>query len=492
MVEVEAAVGGGLPRTVLVGLADTALYEARDRCKAAVASRQLEWPQQLLTINLSPASLPKSGSHYDLAIAAAVLAASETVPATLLDTTVLFGELGLDGRVRPVPGVLPAVLAARDRGFTRAVVCADQAAEAALIDGITVWGVRDLGEMVEVLHGRPIAPAPDVAPCRTPAGVQPRLDLADIAGQPEAKWALEVAAAGRHHLYLHGAPGLGKTMLAQRLPTILPDLTPPEALEVSAIHSLAGRPLDGLMARPPYSDPHHNVSLAGLIGGGQRIARPGAISLAHRGVLFLDEAPEFGPRLLDALRTPLECGMVTIGRAERHVSFPARFQLVLAANPCPCGRAGTPGLVCECPPMAVRRYRDRLSGPILDRIDVQVAMRPVRAAYLRTAGRQPEETSQEVAARVAEARQRQEFRLRGSGFTTNGEVSGPHLRTRLPLPDGVELLDAALVKGQLSARGVDKSLRIAWTLADLAGRDRVDVDDVRAALVLRRGEAWAA
>ncbi len=400
----------------------------------------------------------------------------------------MFGELGLDGRTRVARGVLPAVLAARESGFTRVIVAARQAREAHLVEGLTIWGVRDLADLVEVLNGHPVALDPDSEPARAPATTPPG-DLADVAGQPTAKWALEVAAAGGHHLYLHGSPGVGKTMLAERLPGILPDLTPDQALEVSAIHSLAGIDLSGgLVSRPPYSDPHHNVSMAGLVGGGPRMAKPGAISLAHRGVLFLDEAPEFGPRLLEALRTPLERGAVTIGRADRHTTFPARFQLVLAANPCPCGRAGTPGLVCECPPMAVRRYRDRLSGPILDRIDLQVSMAPVRKAYLRNAA--TGDTSEQVAARVRQARERQRARLRDTPWSTNAEVPGAHLRVTLPLPEGIDLLDAALVRGQISSRGVDKCLRIAWTLADLAGRGRPTRDDVRTALMLRRGD-WA-
>ncbi|HSN44245.1 MAG TPA: YifB family Mg chelatase-like AAA ATPase [Propionibacteriaceae bacterium] len=490
MVEVEAAIGGGLPRTVLVGLPDTALYEARDRCKAAVASAGLAWPSQLVTINLTPATLPKSGSHYDLAIVSAVMAASGAVPEDAARMTVLMGELGLDGRVRPVRGILPGLLAAVDAGFSRAIVPMTQVGEAGLVDGLTIWGISSVTELIDVLSGRPVLPteAPAQAPT-PPLGRQP--DLVDVVGQDAARWALEVAAAGRHHLFLHGAPGVGKTMLAERLPSILPDLTRVDSLEVSALHSLAGANLSGgLMTRPPYSDPHHNASLASLVGGGARVARPGAISLAHRGVLFMDEAPEFGPKLLEALRTPLESGWVSIGRSEVMTRYPARFQLVLAANPCPCGRAGTKGAACSCAPMAIRRYAERLSGPILDRIDIQVHMQPVRAAYV-AAKLKPAEGSTQVAERVQSARSLQAARYAGSPWSTNAEVPGSVLRHDLPLPDGCELLDEALIRGQLSSRGADKVLRVAWSISDLDGADRPTKDHLRVAMAMRRGNEVA-
>lgn len=489
-VEVEAAIGGGLPRTVLVGLPDTALYEARDRCKAAAASSGLEWPNSLVTINLSPASLPKAGSHYDIAILAAVLVAAGVTRGKHLDRTVLVGEVGLDGRVRGVRGVLPAILAAVLAGFQRAIVPASMAHEARLVDGVEIIGVRSVRDLVRVLDGEPV-PVPE-PPQETPdESDSTPPDLLDVAGQVEARWALEVAAAGRHHLWLTGPPGVGKTMLAERLPGLLPELSASESLEVSAVHSLAGRRLDGLVARPPYAAPHHSTSMASLVGGGPRMVTPGLISVAHRGVLFLDEAAEFPQRVLDALRTPLELGTVTIGRSQVQARFPADFQLVIASNPCPCGLASTPGAACTCTPMAVRRYSERLSGPIRDRVDISQVLRPIRKTFLAEAVHSAESTAT-VAARVHAARDRQAHRLAGTGWTTNAAVRGSYLRNHLPLPDGLEHLDAAVRRGRLSARGVDRVLRLAWTVADLAGRDRPSSDDLMTALSMRRGETATA
>ena len=491
IVEIEVHLGAGVPRTVLVGLPDTALYESRDRCRAAIGSCGLTWPSKLVTINLSPASLPKAGSHYDLGIVAATLAADEIFPTQELRDTVFMGELGLDGRIHPVRGLLPALLTASQERYRRAIVPKAQAGEASLVDDLEIFGIASLAQLIAFFKDEPI---PDDPPGdgpdhdRRPVVDRRQLDLSEVAGQLEAKWALEVAAAGRHHLLFTGPPGVGKTMLAERLPGLLPDLSLAEALEVSAIHSLAGFTLeDGLITRPPYSAPHHSASVPSMVGGGSRVARPGAISRAHRGVLFLDEAPEFGSRVLESLRTPLESGQVTIGRSESEARYPARFQLVLAANPCPCGNAGTVGALCECTPMAVRRYGEKLSGPIRDRIDLVQPMLPMRKSYLADALARAEPTAV-VAARVAEAQARQRHRLAGTGWQSNSEVSGSYLRRRLPLPDSVEMLDRAVASGSVSPRGVDKTLRIAWTIADLSGLPRPGRDELSIALAMRRGE----
>lgn len=486
-VEIEAATTQNLPRTVFVGLPDTALNEAKERVKHGVKSTGKKWPDGVVTINLSPGNVPKHGTHFDLAIAVAAMAVEKAneVPVDLLHTFVMFGELGLDGRVRPVRGLVPLLLAASKHGFERAVVPACQLAEAELVPGLTAWGIEHLVEIGQVLRGDPPMHAAQRRPSEPVNKLEP--DLSDVQGNEDGKYALEVAAAGRHHLFLHGQPGVGKTMLASRLTSILPDLEEEEAIEVSALHSLAGETLEtGLLTRPPYQSPHHTASRQSIVGGGGREIRPGAVSLAHRGVLFLDEGPEFGQKTLESLRVPLEAGVVHIGRAMSQVVFPARFQLVLAANPCPCGWFGVVGKECSCPPFRVRQYQDRLSGPILDRVDIMHHM-PAVTRFVTTDDT-PRESSASVLERVLEARERQKHRLRGTPWNTNSEVAGSYLRQELPLPEDLTGINRALARGTLSPRGVDKVIRISWSIADLAGKDRPGAIEIGAAMQLRLGE----
>lgn len=506
LVEVEADVAGGLPAFTLVGLPDAALVEARDRVRAAAANAGCPLPTRRITVNLSPAAVPKAGTAFDLAVAAALLAASGQVPADPVAGRVHLGELRLDGRVRPVRGVLPAVMAAVRSGRSRFVVPQGNVAEARLVPGAEVTGVRHLADVVALYRGEPPPVLDDLDTGSRAAGMdgQPPtaaasaadldvLDLADVVGQVEARQALEVAAAGGHHLLLVGPPGAGKTMLAARLPGLLPALTEAEALEVTAVHSVAGT-LDaaaGLLTRPPFEDPHHTATVAALVGGGSGLPRPGAASRAHRGVLFLDEAPEFSVRALESLRQPLEHGHLVIHRAMGVARFPARFQLVLAANPCPCGMAGGKGDRCTCSPLARRRYLGRLSGPLLDRVDLQVEVCAVSRAEMAAAC--PPESTAVVAARIGQARAAAVERLVGVAWTCNGEVPGAWLRGRWRLaPATTRDLDVALDRGRLSIRGYDRVLRVAWTLADLAGRSVPARDDVGQALALRCRGAVAA
>lgn len=489
MVQVQAHLSATVPGFTVVGLPDTALNESRDRVRAAVTSTGLTWPVRKITVNLSPAGLRKRGSGYDLAIAVAVLAGAGEIPAEGLDSVVHLGELGLDGRIQPVRGVLPAVAAAVDAGYERVVVAASDADEARLVPGARVIGAASLAEVV-ALHGGDAALVRSVEPVRRPRSSGYTFtpgDMADVVGQADARRALEVAAAGGHHLFFVGPPGSGKTMLASRLPGILPDLTDREAVEVTAVHSVAGTfdPADGLIRRPPFEDPHHTATPAAVVGGGSGVPRPGAATRAHRGILFLDEVAEFRPSVLDTLRQPLEQGELTIHRTAGVARYPARFQMVLAANPCPCGMSIGKGLECTCTPTVRRKYLGRLSGPLLDRVDLQVEVLPVANVDRQHGSGEP---TASVAQRVVAARQAARERLRGTGWTTNAEVPGAWLRETLrPREDIGDLLDQALSTGLLSLRGADRVLRVAWTIADLAGREAPTVDDVGDALGLRRG-----
>lgn len=492
LVEVEADLSAGLPGLTFTGLADISVVEARDRIRAAVLNSQASWPNRRITVALLPADVRKVGSRFDLAMAVAVLAAAEQLPQQAIAEIAWIAELGLDGQLRPVRGVLPGVLAAKRAGVARVVVADANAAEAALVSGVEVRGARWLADVLAWLQGSAQPPGLAVADAVAPLDRGP--DLADVAGQQIGKRALEIAAAGGHHLYLLGPPGAGKTMLVERLPGLLPPLDDAAALEVSAVHSVAGA-LPGrgqLIRRAPFQAPHHTASLAALVGGGSILAAPGAVSLAHRGVLFLDEAPEFSPAVLDGLRQPLESGRVILRRSGGAVEYPARCLLALAANPCPCGSQNRD---CSCRPTARRRYRQRISGPLLDRIDIRLSVDPVSRAELfgEPVG---QETSEQAAVRVAAARAAALDRWRAHGWPTNGEVPGAVLRRRpWRLPRGVlrpveELLD----RGELSARGFDRVLRIAWTVADLGGHAVPDAGDVTEAAFFRTGRsaAWAA
>jgi magnesium chelatase family protein len=427
LIAVEADLAAGLPGTTVIGMGDAAVTQARDRVRAAVVNSGQKWPDRRITLALSPAALPKRGAGYDIALAVAVLAAAGVVPPRAVGDKVFIGELGLDGHVRPVRGVLPALLAARAAGRERAIVPVENLAEAALATGMSVWGVRSLGDLIGSLKGEIQQLVAGVAPIRVREVTGP--DLADVLGQPEARLALEIAAAGGHHLAMIGPPGAGKTMLASRLPGILPPLDDEQALEVTAVHSVAGTLDDDvpLVTRPPFVNPHHSASLAAIVGGGSGQIRPGSVSLAHRGILHLDEAAEFKPTVLDALRQPMESGWVLLARASGAVRYPARFQLIIAANPCPC--AAAKDVDCSCPAGVRRRYLGRISGPLMDRVDIRVDLAALDPAALTD----PDgvgESSAVVAERVLIARERSARRWRGTLWRCAAEAIN-----REPVPD---------------------------------------------------------
>ncbi len=471
-VDVQVQLTGGQPNFTIVGLPDKTVAESRERIRSALLASGLSLPSKRIVVNLAPADLPKEGSHYDLPIALGILAAIGALPGEQLAGFVALGELALDGTIAEVAGVLPAAMAANemDRGLICPVGCGSEAAWAS--PDLDIVAGRSLIQLANHFKGTQIISRPEPK-IREMTGALP--DLRDVKGQETAKRALEIAAAGGHHLLFIGPPGSGKSMLASRLPSILPPLTPRELLEVSIISSIAGQLADGkLTDRRPFREPHHSASMAALVGGGLR-AKPGEISLAHNGVLFLDELPEFNPQVLDSLRQPLETGSVVIARANHRVQYPARIQLVAAMNPCKCGMAGSPGHVCRRGRACVDDYQARVSGPFLDRIDLRVEVGAVTAADLILPP--PSEGSQEVASRVARARNLQAKRFEAMGIDTiaTNAQSTAAMIDEMAAPDasGSKLLRDAAETLRLSARGYHRVLKVARTLADLDGETKV-------------------
>ncbi len=511
LIDVQVDVSAGVVGTTLVGRPDASVTEARDRCRSAVTNSGFEWPTtRRVTVLLSPADLPKRGSHLDVAIALAVLAAAEEgrrarerrhgLTPDLLDGTVFLGELTLDGRLLAVTGALPMVLAARRHGLRRVVLPEIHVPEVSAVPGVEIVGARSLAQVVARLTGREVPDAPSVAASpvvRVMAwrgqGRTDELDLADVHGALDARYALEVAAAGGHHVLLSGPKGAGKTTLAERIPSLLPDLGVEEGLELAAVTSLAGDPgsPEGLPVRPPFRAPHHAASKASLLGGGTGRVHPGEISKALHGVLFLDEFPLFASDIIEALRQPLEAGEVTIARGAEVASFPARTMVVLAANPCPCGDYDPDARDdrCTCPEVRRRQYRSRISSPVVDRIDITRHVRPTPPHEVRDRLAVPE-TSAVVRARVTAARGRQERRLDGTPWRLNADVPGPELTRRWPLEQDAQLLvEDQLVSGALTRRGATRVHRLAWTVADLRdAAGRPGLGDVEVALLLRSGD----